>query len=367
MSLTVALRHRLGHFDMDVAFDAPPGLTVLYGRSGSGKTTIINAVAGLLRPDAGRIAVDGRVLFDSEARVCLPPHKRRLGYIVQDARLFPHLTVRQNLLYGRHFAPEPAPEARIDHVVEMLGIGPLLARRPGRLSGGERQRVAIGRALLASPRLILADEPLAALDEARKAEILPYFERLRDEVATPILYVSHAPNEVARLATEVIALQDGRVVGQGSATELLGDPGVTPLGAGAAGAVLEVRVVDQHADGLTELEAPGGLRLLVPEVEAPAGTRLRVQIAAQDVMLATREPRDISALNIFRARVRTLRMGDGPGALVQLDAGGDLMLSRITRRSVTTLGLREGQEVFAIIKAVSVAKDAIARARRADG
>ncbi len=258
MTLSVALRQPLDGFDLDVAFEAPPGVTVLFGRSGAGKTTIVNAVAGLIRPQAGRIAVDGAVLFDAETRVFVPPHRRRVGYVFQEGRLFPHLSVRQNLAFGRWFAPRDAAPAREADVVEMLGMGPLLDRRPGALSGGEKQRVAIGRALLAAPRLILADEPLASLDEARKAEILPYFERLRDEAALPILYVSHATSEVARLATTVVVIARGRVLRQGPAVEVLGDPGVTPLGAREAGAILETRVVAHHADGLSELDANGG-------------------------------------------------------------------------------------------------------------
>ncbi|MCA0850642.1 molybdenum ABC transporter ATP-binding protein [Salipiger thiooxidans] len=359
MSLTVELSHRFGTFALDASFEAPQGVTVLFGRSGSGKTTIVNAVAGLLRPDAGRIAVGDRVLFDSARRIWLPTHRRRLGYIFQDARLFPHLTVRQNLAYGRWFAPKAGRSADSARVIEMLGIGALLDRRPGALSGGERQRVAIGRALLAQPQLILADEPLAALDEARKSEILPYFERLRDETSVPILYVSHSPAEVARLATSVVALQDGRVARQGSATEVLGDPEVTPLGPGGAGAVLETTVATHHPDGLTELQA-GDVQLLVPQVQRPLGARVRVHVEAQDVMLAIRRPEGISALNVLPARILALRIGDGPGALVQLDVGGNLLLARVTRRSATALGLETGQEVFAVLKAVSVAKDGIA-------
>ncbi|PKP67843.1 MAG: molybdenum ABC transporter ATP-binding protein, partial [Alphaproteobacteria bacterium HGW-Alphaproteobacteria-8] len=201
MTLQIALKHSFKGFELDIDFEAPPGVTVLFGPSGSGKTTVINAVAGLLRPDRGRITAQDWVLVDTEARQFLPPHRRRLGYIFQEGRLFPHLTVRRNLLYGRWFAPREARGESLSRVVEMLGIGALLDRRPSALSGGEKQRVAIGRALLSGPKLILADEPLAALDEGRKAEILPYFERLRDEVTIPILYVSHSSAEVARLAT----------------------------------------------------------------------------------------------------------------------------------------------------------------------
>lgn len=355
MTLSVSLRHAFPGFDLDVDFEAPPGITVLFGRSGSGKTTIVNAVAGLLKPDAGRVAAGDWVLFDTARGLWLPPHRRRLGYIFQESRLFPHLSVRQNLLYGRWFAPRDARRENINHVVEMLGIGHLLDRRPAMLSGGEKQRVAIGRALLANPRLILADEPLAALDEARKAEILPYFERLRDEVSVPILYVSHSAAEVARLATTVVALENGQVARQGPAADVLSDPEVTPLGAGAAGAMFEAQVVAHYPDGISELNA-GGLRLLLPRVPQGPGERLRIRVEAQDVMLAIARPEGISALNVLSATVREVRLGAGPGALVQLAAGPNMILSRVTRRSVKALGLAPGQEVFAVLKAVSVAR-----------
>lgn len=355
MTLEVDIRQRLGGFALDVQFAAPPGLTVLFGRSGAGKTSIVNAVAGLVRPAQGRIAVDGEALWDSGAGVFVPPHRRRVGYIFQEARLFPHLTVRQNLHYGRWFSGQGPAESR---VVEMLGIGPLLGRRPGALSGGERQRVAIGRALLAGPRLLLADEPLAALDEARKQEILPYFERLRDEGEVPVLYVSHAAAEVARLATTVVALEHGRAVATGSAADVLGDPAVTPLGPRGAGAVLEARVVAHHDDGLSELAA-NGLCLLLPRVGHPPGEALRVHVEAQDVMLARDRPEGISALNVWPATVRAVRLGDGPGALVQLDADGNRLLARVTRRSAEAMALAPGMELYAVVKAVSVARESV--------
>jgi molybdate transport system ATP-binding protein len=209
--LDLAITHRFGDFTLDVAFSAPAGLTAITGPSGAGKTSIINAVAGLFRPDAGEVRLQDQVLFGPGLWV--PPHRRRFGYVFQDARLFPHLTVRQNLVYGRWFAGGAGDLAQ---VVDMLGIGGLLARRPAGLSGGERQRVALGRALLTQPRMLLMDEPLASLDTARKADILPYLERVRD-LGTPILYVTHAGDEVARLATTVIHIRDGRVTEQVSA------------------------------------------------------------------------------------------------------------------------------------------------------
>lgn len=353
--LRVAIRQQLGDFALDVDFTAPEGLTVLFGRSGSGKTSVMSAVAGLSRPEAGRISLGERVLFDSEARVNLPPHKRRIGTVFQDARLFPHLTVRQNLLYGQWFAPKGAAKADFGRVVEMLGIGALLERRPGALSGGEKSRVAIGRALLSGPELILADEPLAALDEARKAEILPYFERLRDVAGVPVLYVSHSASEVARLATTVVVLDGGRVQRQGTAAEVLGDTAVLPTGAREAGAVLEARVVRHHADGLSELDA-GGVPLFLPQIAAEPGARVRVRIAAHDVMLARVRPEGLSALNMLPGVVREIRTGEGPGAMVALETPAGRVLARVTRRSALALGLAEGVEAVAVVKTVSVAR-----------
>ena len=352
--LEVAVRHTFAGFTLDTSFRAPPGVTVLFGRSGSGKTTLVNAVAGLLMPDAGRIAVGDWMLLDTARGIRLRPHKRRLGYIFQEGRLFPHLTVRQNLAYGAWFAPKNAPREDEAKVVELLGIGPLLNRRPAALSGGEKQRVAIGRALLAAPRMILADEPLSALDDARKSEVLPYFERLRDEVEIPILYVTHSAAEVARLATTVVALEDGRVTGQGTAAEVLGDPKVTPLGARAAGAVIEATIAAHHPDGLTELSA-GGVQLFLPALGQAEGSTVRVRIAAHDVILAASAPTDISALNILPGTVHDIRSGQGPGAIVSLDTPAGRLLARVTRRSATRLGLRTGTACHAVIKSVALA------------
>jgi molybdate transport system ATP-binding protein len=365
MSLEVRLRHAFGSFTLDAAFEAPQGITVLFGRSGSGKTTIVNAVAGLLRPDEGRIAVGGEVVTDTRTRLHLAPHRRRIGYIFQEGRLFPHLTVRQNLRYGAWFAPKSAAREDFARVVELLGVGHLLDRRPGGLSGGEKQRVAIGRALLSAPRLILADEPLASLDEARKAEILPYFERLRDEIAVPILYVSHSASEVARLATTVVALEAGRVVARGAAAEVLGDPSVLPAGAREAGAVLTARVVRHHDDGLSELEA-GGVPLFLPRLPQAPGTAVRVRVAAHDVILSRGAPQGLSALNILPGTVAELRAGEGPGALVAIDTAAGRLLARITRRSAEALGIAPGATVHAVVKSVAVAPSDVGGAAARD-
>ncbi len=355
MSLSFCARHALGSFTLDAAFEAPDGVTALFGRSGSGKTTIVNAVAGLLRPDTGRIVADDTVLTDTEARVFLPPHRRRIGYVFQDARLFPHLTVRQNLLFGRWFAKGRSGPG-LDRIAGLLGIAALLDRRPAALSGGERQRVALGRAILSNPRLLLMDEPLAALDEARKAEILPYLERLRDEVGLPILYVSHSAAEVARLATTVVLIEAGRVTAAGPAAAILSDLAAVPaFGLREAGAIVEARVAGHDDDGLTRIEVPGG-PLWLPRIDAPPGAMIRLRILAQDVMLALERPQGISALNVLPGVVADLREGEGPGVMVSLDIGGTAILSRITRRSAQALGIAPGRRLFAVLKAVSVAQ-----------
>jgi len=269
MSLDVDIDHVRGNFRIAARFTAAPGLTALFGRSGSGKTTLVDIVGGLVRPDRGRVAVDGQVLLDTERGVFVPSHQRRIGYVFQDSRLFPHLSVRGNLLYGRWFNREPgsAPAADLASVVELLGIGHLLERRPTSLSGGEKQRVAIGRALLAHPQLLLMDEPLAALDEARRAEILPYIERLRDEMGVPILYVSHSVAEVARLATTVVILTDGKVTAVGPVADIL------PLAdSGDGGSVLDATVArHDEAFQLSVLASAAGELQVPPSPESAKG------------------------------------------------------------------------------------------------
>jgi molybdate transport system ATP-binding protein len=360
--LEVDIEHRLGGFALDVHFRSGRGLTALFGRSGAGKTSVVNAIAGLLRPQRGRIAVDGAVLLDTERGVVIPAHRRRIGYVFQEGRLFPHLTVRQNLLFGRWFAPRGETAAGFDDVVDLLGIGPLLARRPGRLSGGEKQRVAIGRALLANPRLLLMDEPLASLDAARKDEILPYLERLRDEATVPIVYVSHAAAEVARLATTIVLIAEGTVRAVGPVTEVMGRAGLYPLAGGfEAGAVLAVTVAAHDARWeLTEL-AGGFGRLTVPRLNLPVGSRLRVRIRARDVILALARPAGISALNVLAGEVEALAPVAEGALEVQLRLGPERLLARVTRRSGEALGLVPGQQVFALIKTVAIDRRSLGR------
>jgi molybdate transport system ATP-binding protein len=361
--LEVDIEHRLADFALDIHFHAGRGLTALFGRSGAGKTSVVNAIAGLLRPRRGRIVMDGSVLLDTERGICVPTHRRRVGYVFQEGRLFPHLTVRQNLLFGRWFAPaRERRAASLDDVVDLLGIAALLDRRPGRLSGGEKQRVAIGRALLASPRLLLMDEPLASLDARRKDEILPYLERLRDEARVPIVYVSHSIAEVARLATTIVLISAGRVHAVGPVAEVMGRAELYPLaGRFEAGAVLGVRIAAHDLRwSLTQLTGDFG-KLTVPRLDAPVGTALRVRIRARDVILAITRPTGISALNVLAAEVERLVSIEEGALEVQLRLGGERLLARVTRRSGEALGLAIGREVFAVIKTVAIDRRSLSR------
>jgi molybdate transport system ATP-binding protein len=308
MSLEVDVDHRRGSFHLAARFLAAPGLTALFGRSGSGKTSLVDIVGGLIRPDRGRIAVDGQVLVDTERGVFVAKHRRRIGYVFQDSRLFPHLSVRRNLLYGRWFARESAGGAAADlaSVVELLGIGHLLERSPDSLSGGEKQRVAIGRALLAHPRLLLMDE-------------------------------------LARLATTVVILTDGKVTAVGPVLDIL------PLADGNdGGSVLDAKVA-RHDDAfqLSVLTSMAG-ELQVPRLSAPAGSPVRVYIRSRDVMLSLQPPQDISALNVLAGRV-----AEGAQADVRLDCNGATLIARLTVKSVERLALAPGRPVHAVIKSVS--------------
>lgn len=349
---------RSGGFGLESSFAAPnAGVTALFGRSGAGKTTIIQAVAGVVRPDEGRIVVNGVTYFDTAHGIDLPIEERRCGYVFQDARLFPHLSVERNLRYGERRSRAPERLIGFDTVVDLLGIGHLLGRRPHTLSGGERQRVGIGRALLSQPRLLLMDEPLAALDEARKKEILPYLERLRDEMRLPILYVSHSIDEVLRLSDMVVALRDGRQVAAGPVNEVMALPEIVPIvGRFDVGTVLDC-VVSRH-DGdyaLSTLVFDGG-ELRVPQVEQPVGTRVRARIRARDVAISLAQPGDVSVTNLLPARVLQIRALEGPYADVELliGTGESKLVSTVTRESVERLNLKPDMTVCAMIKTVAV-------------
>jgi molybdate transport system ATP-binding protein len=362
MTIEVDVTHRLGAFTLGVRFVSDGRLTAFFGQSGSGKTSLVNVIGGLIRPDRGRVVVDGTTLVDTQAGIFVPTWRRRIGYVFQEGRLFPHLTVRQNLMFGRWFRPA-AERKELEAVLDLLGIGHLLPRRPGALSGGEKQRVAIGRALLASPRLLLMDEPLAALDEARKGEILPYIERLRDEAGIPIVHVSHSLAEVSRLASAVVVLRNGRVVAAGDPAAVLSRTEFVPQEAvEEAGAMIEARISQHDANfGLTALESMAGL-LRVPYLDLPVGTIVRVRIRARDVMVATTTPVGLSALNVFPGRIIELRKGgEGSEVEVDIDCNGMKVAARLTSKSVGTLGLAAGMPVYAILKAVTMDKSTLAK------
>jgi molybdate transport system ATP-binding protein len=337
-------RCRVGTFALDTRFSTGAGITALFGRSGAGKSTVLNLIAGLAAPASGRIVVGGRELYDSAKGIDLPPHARRVGYVFQEGRLLPHLTVRRNLRYGSFFNRNEKPLSSFAHVVELLGLGHLLERRPGALSGGEKQRVAIGRALLANPEVLLLDEPLASLDAPRKAEILYYIERLRDEVRAPIVYVSHSLDEVVRLADTIVLLSEGRALASGPVRAMMARPELRPyLGRHEGGAVIEARVAAQDLDnGLARLEFAGGA-LEIPDVDALPGEAVRVRVRARDVSIALARPTGAE-----------VGAEEGPSLDVRLDLGGTPLIARITRKSAAELGLRPGLPVFALIKSVSI-------------
>jgi len=370
--IEIDVEKRLGAFLLDARFAAPAtGITALFGRSGAGKTTLVNLLAGLVRPDRGRIAVGGEVLFSAEEGIDVPPERRRLGYVFQEGRLFPHYSVHGNLTYGRRRGARGGAIG-FDAVVALLGLGALLDRRPGDLSGGEKQRVAIGRALLAEPRLLLMDEPLASLDAPRKAEILPFIEKLRDELHLPVIYVSHAMEEIVRLADTLVLMSEGRIAAVGPVEELTSRLDLRPLtGRYEAGAVIRATVAGHDVTyGLSELAFPGG-RLRVAHVALPLGTPVRARIRARDVALATTRPIGISFRNIFAARVTEVAPERAPIVDVRLDIGTPAqpvaLWARVTARAAHELGLTPGREVFALVKTVALDRASYGRYDPAPG
>jgi molybdate transport system ATP-binding protein len=335
-------------FVLDVEFEAALGVTALFGASGSGKTTVLRCIAGLTRAPVGFVALEGECWQDETRRWFTPAHQRACGYVFQESSLFAHLSVRRNLEYGWRRVPAVARRVVFDDTVELLGVGPLLERMPANLSGGERQRVAMARSLLTSPRLLLMDEPLASLDEARKGEVLYYIERLRDELRLPIVYVSHSIEEVVRLADIVVMMSNGKVSESG------------PVAGRLQGAtIIDTRVVEHDlAWGLARLEFLGG-SLYASDVDALVGERVRVRIRSRDVSLALSAPRDASFLNMLNGTVTSLGGEQGASVEVQLDIAGTPLTARITRRSAAALGLAAGSPVVALIKSVAIDRDSV--------
>jgi molybdate transport system ATP-binding protein len=361
-AISVSLSGVLGDFSLSATFDVPArGVTSLFGPSGCGKTTVLRCLAGLQRL-SGRVIIDGEIWQDSDAGIFLPPHERHTGYVFQEASLFPHLSVKNNLLYGARrvrwsSGRQGTPD--LDSVVDLLGIRHLLDRATTTLSGGERQRVAVGRALLSAPRVLLMDEPLSALDRMTKDELLPYFERLHEQLSLPVLYVSHDLAEIERLADTLVLMQNGRVIASGALGELQTDPSLPLLSAPEATVVLEGRVEsidDRYA--LTTLTVPGA-RLTVPGRHGTAGEKRRLSIAASDVSLARSAPTGSTILNCLPARIVSIESSqDTPQVSVILALGDgerdNRIAARITRKSLEHLNFRPGDHVFAQIKSVAL-------------
>jgi molybdate transport system ATP-binding protein len=354
--LQLSVIKRWAGFKLRAQLEAPtPGVVALFGPSGCGKTTLINIISGLLQPDEGRVQLDGVTLTDTRERIRVPVERRRIGYVFQDARLFPHLGVLANLRYGMRRAPRGARSIGIDEVIALLGLESLLGRRPYQLSGGERQRVALGRALLSQPRLLLLDEPLAALDAARREEVLPYLESLRDKLSIPMVLVSHQLDEVLRLATHVALMQAGEIVTSGTLSAISLQPEFRAIvGPEAVGAVLDgiVTRVDT-TDGMADVQVgQGTLHISVPGTQV--GARMRIQLLARDIILATEPPRGLSVRNAVEGLIAELSDDVGQAILVKVDIGaGASVLARVTRKAMQALGLTAGMTVWVLVKAVS--------------
>jgi len=354
--LRLSVMKRWEGFKLRAQLDAPtPGVVALFGRSGCGKTTLINIISGLLQPDEGRVELDGVTLTDTRGRIRVPVERRRIGYVFQDARLFPHLGVLANLRYGERRAPKEAHSIGLDEVLALLGLEPLLKRRPYQLSGGERQRVALGRALLAQPHLLLLDEPLASLDAARREEVLPYLETLRDRLSIPMVFVSHQLDEVLRLATHVALMEAGEIVASGTLSDISARPELRAIvGSEAVGSILDGTVMRvDAAGGMADIQLGGGV-LHVSSLNARVGGRMRVQLLARDIILATEPPRGLSVRNALQGVISEISADIGQAVLIKVDIGaGAAVLARVTRNALEALGLRVGMTIWVLIKAVS--------------
>ncbi|HEY8538781.1 MAG TPA: molybdenum ABC transporter ATP-binding protein [Steroidobacteraceae bacterium] len=355
--LRIAVRKRRADFALDVSIEVPtPGTIALFGRSGCGKTTLVNCIAGLLQADRAFVAIDDVVLEDTGANVRVPVEQRRIGYVFQDARLFPHMTVMANLRYGERRARIAQPFVDFDHVVALLGLRELLNRRPHELSGGEKQRVALGRALLSQPRLMLLDEPLAALDAPRREEVLPYLERLRDELQIPIVYVSHQFEEVLRLATHVVVMDRGAIATQGPIETVSRHSALRAIvGDEAMGAVLNGVIAScDPSTGLAAVQIGAGIvHTHLPD--AVPGAHVRVQLLARDLILATHAVDGVSVRNMIAGTIVRIETEERGTELVEVDIGnGAIVVARLTRAASVALGLRLQMPIWVLVKAVSI-------------
>ena len=353
--LSVNITKAFGSFRLETRFEVEEGsITAIFGKSGAGKTSTINAIAGLTRPDVGVIQIGNTTLFDQNLRINLPIYKRQIGYVFQDDRLFPHMTVRNNLIYGTPKTRDVANSLNLTDITGLLELAPLLERRPRTLSGGEKQRVAIGRALLSNPKLLLMDEPLASIDVQHRFEILPFIQRVREKTGITIIYVTHALEEVIFIADQIILLSEGQVTAQGTVEEIMSRLDLHPMTSRFdAGAVISAIYsgYDREFD-LGELSFDGGT-LRIAGLNAEIGIHLRAHIRARDVSLMLDKPKDTSVLNVFKGELIEIRQEEGPQLDLLINIGTPL-IARITRKSLNDLNLDIGSKVYAMIKAVAI-------------
>jgi molybdate transport system ATP-binding protein len=353
--ISVTFEQRLGDFGLRPSFEIPEkGVTALFGPSGCGKTTTLLTIAGLLRPRSGRISIGDHVLFDADLGLDLRPEDRAVGLVFQEARLFPHLSVRANLEYGARRRRARPPIAELGDTARQLGIAHLLDRRPNHLSGGEKQRVAIGRAILSAPRMLLLDEPLASLDEARKSDVLPFLEHLHEILPIPAIYVTHSLDEVARIADSVVLMDRGAAIGSGEVTHVMSRIDLPLLtNRSDVGAVLSGVVAENDDErGITKLLV-GDAAMLVPLMSVSPGRRVRLRVLARDVAIATQPPQGLSMQNVLPCRIAELAPRGPTNQLARLDLGGSSLLSLLTSDSVRRLRLKQGLSVFALVKSVA--------------
>ncbi len=352
--LDVSVIKTFGDFSIDASFSVGPGLTALFGPSGAGKTAIAKMLGGLETPDEGRIHVGDRILFDRQKAINIPVQSRNIGFVFQEHRLFPHYSVRGNLTYGQNARRNGAGSVSFKDVVDLLGIGDLLARRPGSLSIGEQQRVAIGRALLSNPDFLVMDEPLSSLDSARKKDIIPLISRMKSEFGLTILYISHSLGEITRLADSLVLLDKGRVMGAGPIEDIVNNLELIPYTGGFdAGSMIDATVISHDPSfNMSELETAGG-RMFIPGRDHSIGSRFRVRIRARDVALSATEPKNLSILNRFKGTVIDHRSGQAGMEELLLDVGFRLT-ARITRKSFEQMELAKGSDVWALIKSVTI-------------
>ena len=354
MSIAVNIEKTMGDFQLNTEFYADIGITAIFGPSCAGKSTLVNLIAGLVKPDTGYIKILNEVIFESQQKINVPANKRGIGFVFQDARLFPHMKVESNLKYSNRFGRK-GHLSSFTEIVEVLNLGLILHRLPGNLSGGEKQRVAIGRALLSNPKILILDEPLTGLDEGLKAEVIPYLEFLRDNFKIPILYISHSQSEVVRLSDRIVVLEKGRILEQGKTLQILSSFSVAKkLGLRDLSSFVEAKVSKHASDGITELDFAGS-KLFLPKIDAILGSKVYLRILAKDITLAIEKPKKISALNILQVKVDEVILGNGPGAIVGIEVGGHKLTTRITQRSLNAMNLKLGQTCFAFLKTVSVA------------